>query len=135
VRKFRLDLPEETWPGNPAEAVAETRRVLSEIMMRRCGIVRDAAGLAAAATKIEELHSSLRPPAHVVDELEVFNLLTVARLVVKSALTREESRGVHLRSDFPDRDDVRWRRHVTLDYDPDSDSTQVRVLERLGGAG
>jgi L-aspartate oxidase len=135
VRKFRLDLPEETWPGNAPEEVQRVRRTLGEEMMHRCGIVRDADGLAAAAQTIEQLHGSLRPPAHVVEELEVFNLLTVARLIVKSALTREESRGVHLRSDFPGLDDDRWLRHVSLDYDPDSDSAQVRVLARVGDDG
>jgi L-aspartate oxidase len=44
---------------------------------------------------------------------ELQNLLTVARLVVEAALAREESRGVHLRADFPTQDDVRWNRHIT----------------------
>ena len=34
--------------------------------------------------------------------------------IAKSALLREESRGVHLREDFPARDDEHWRRHITL---------------------
>ncbi len=130
VRKFRLDLPEETWPGNPAEEVARVRSTLAQTMMRYCGIVRDAEGLAEAARVIAELRDSLRPPAHNVEELEVFNLLTVARLIVKSATAREESRGVHLRSDFPLTDDEHWRRHVSVGYDPESDSTQVRVVGR-----
>ncbi len=133
VRKFRLDLPEETWPGNPAEEVARVRSTLAQTMMRYCGIVRDAEGLAEAARVIAELRDSLRPPAHNVEELEVFNLLTVARLIVKSASAREESRGVHLRSDFPLTDE-HWRRHVSVEYDPDNDSTQVRVVGRAAGA-
>jgi L-aspartate oxidase len=40
-------------------------------------------------------------------------LLTIARLMIGSALAREESRGVHFRSDFPRRDDERWQRHLT----------------------
>ena len=40
------------------------------------------------------------------------NLLSVARLMVHAALTREESRGTHFRSDFPKRDDEHWLRHV-----------------------
>ena len=43
--------------------------------------------------------------------LELKNMLSLARLVARSALQREETRGVHCRSDFPERDDVNWRRH------------------------
>jgi L-aspartate oxidase len=44
---------------------------------------------------------------------ELQNMLTIGGLMIWSALQREESRGVHFRSDFPDRDDVRWLRHLT----------------------
>jgi L-aspartate oxidase len=47
---------------------------------------------------------------------ELQNLLTVARLMVASALVRDESRGTHFRSDFPNRDDLRWGlRHVVCE--------------------
>ena len=47
------------------------------------------------------------------DGWELQNLLTIARLMIRSALERQESRGVHFRSDFPQRDDVSWRRHIS----------------------
>jgi L-aspartate oxidase len=37
------------------------------------------------------------------------SLLTVARLIARAALRREESRGGHYRSDFPRRDDIHWK--------------------------
>lgn len=43
---------------------------------------------------------------------ELQNLLTIAQLMIGSALTRQESRGVHFRSDFPDRDDQKWKKHI-----------------------
>ncbi len=127
VRKIRLDLPEETWPGNPAERVRETRAELGKVMARLCGVVRRAEGLAEAHAAVEQLQASLSPPAHDPDELELFNLLTVARLLVMAAASREETRGVHLRSDFPSRDDAHWRRHVAVSYDPDADDAVVEV--------
>jgi L-aspartate oxidase len=45
---------------------------------------------------------------------ELQNMLTVSSLMVEAALAREESRGVHLRTDFPRVDDQHWRRHISL---------------------
>ena len=42
--------------------------------------------------------------------------MTVARLVVESALTRKESRGAHFRTDFPDRDDDGWLSGVVVAF-------------------
>ena len=61
---------------------------------------------------------ALARPGLTVEELELFNLLTVSEHMVESAWVREESRGVHLRSDFPERDDSRWRSHVSVRRDP-----------------
>ncbi len=40
------------------------------------------------------------------------NLLTVARLIARAALRREESRGAHYRDDYPQRDDINWLRRI-----------------------
>jgi L-aspartate oxidase len=45
---------------------------------------------------------------------ELQNMLTVARLIVQTALQREESRGVHLRTDFLEMDNQHWQRHITV---------------------
>jgi L-aspartate oxidase len=45
---------------------------------------------------------------------ELQNMLTVASLIVKSALIRKESRGVHYRVDYPERDDKNWKKHIIL---------------------
>jgi succinate dehydrogenase/fumarate reductase flavoprotein subunit len=41
------------------------------------------------------------------------NLLTVARLVARAALRRTESRGAHYRDDYPERNDIDWKRRVS----------------------
>jgi L-aspartate oxidase len=43
---------------------------------------------------------------------ECQNMLTVALLMAQAAVAREESRGVHYRYDFPDRDDTRFSMHI-----------------------
>ena len=45
---------------------------------------------------------------------ELQNMLLVARLMARAAELREESRGVHFRTDFPDTDDANWRVHLLL---------------------
>ncbi len=52
------------------------------------------------------------------DAWQHLNLLTVAGLIARAALRREESRGGHFRADFPRRDDERWRIHLTDTLDP-----------------
>jgi succinate dehydrogenase/fumarate reductase flavoprotein subunit len=46
--------------------------------------------------------------------LDVRNLVTVCGLMIASALEREETRGMQVRSDFPERDDAKWLRYITV---------------------
>ncbi|GAA4182834.1 L-aspartate oxidase [Gryllotalpicola kribbensis] len=83
---------------DPADTVAERptqptgRRQLQELMWAYAGVQRSGEGLRHAASVL----SSWR-----TDDLEDRNLLDLARVVVDSALAREESRGAHYRTDFP----------------------------------
>jgi succinate dehydrogenase/fumarate reductase flavoprotein subunit len=43
----------------------------------------------------------------------VASLVTVGLLIAHAALRRQESRGGHFREDFPQRDDIHWRRRVS----------------------
>jgi succinate dehydrogenase/fumarate reductase flavoprotein subunit len=83
---------------------------LRETMWDHAGLVRDAAGLGAALGVIDRLAARLPAagvPAHASlntawqDWLNLDNQLAVARLIVLSALERQESRGAHFRRDFP----------------------------------
>lgn len=51
--------------------------------------------------------------------LELGFMLEVSEIVAKGALTREESRGGHARTDFPKRDDEKWLRHTLAHHTPD----------------
>jgi L-aspartate oxidase len=72
---------------SPIETTPDER--VRPIASQFCGIVRDAAGLQQA---IEQLHTL--PPS---------NMSTVAELIARCALAREESRGGHFRTDFPEK--------------------------------
>jgi L-aspartate oxidase len=93
--------------------VADLTSSLRSLMVRRMGITRDRAGLLEAEKTVAFwCRYVLRREFHGRAGWELQNLLTVARLMIWSALQRTESRGVHFRSDFPARDDANWSRHV-----------------------
>ncbi len=76
---------------------------LKSLMWRQMGVTRDRAALEDALEKISFWTRAVvdlgRPEPRT---WELVNMLTVARLAAAGALVREESRGVHFRSDFPD---------------------------------
>lgn len=97
---------------------AGVKKRLNVIADRLLGPLRSGAGLKEAFRAFEEVSADLplmtvRNRRDLLDALEGENLAVVAELVAKAALAREESRGVHFRSDFPSEDPT-WRRHTCL---------------------
>jgi L-aspartate oxidase len=102
--------PESDGPGLD---VADLTSSLRNLMVRNMGIVRNRAGLLEAERTVSFwCRYALAREFHNRAGWELQNLLTVARLMIWSALQRTESRGVHFRDDFPRRDDSHWQRHV-----------------------
>ena len=102
-----------------AEALAKADGLrYADLMWRDVGLFRDRAGLERALSVLEDgwraLETRLRDgPALDAAGWRTASILTVGRLIARAALRREESRGGHYRSDFPDRDDVHWKRRIT----------------------
>jgi L-aspartate oxidase len=94
---------------NIAPETAKT--MLKDIMWENAGIIRNEAGLLKADRKLQEIYTSLDYAEDITDYYEAVNMLTVARIMIRAALGRAESRGAHFRSDYPYRDDIRWLRH------------------------
>lgn len=86
---------------------------IQNVMWRNAGVVRTAAGLREAVGILESLDNRIPPPASRRD-YEAVNLREAAWLVVRSALAREESRGAHFRTDFPQHDDARFKKHSNI---------------------
>src|SRR6185312_4067438 len=82
--------------ANAAEIASRLRRAMWE----HAGVVRNRSGLQAVQQEIPELEQALGE-ATTRQSIEARNLLGIAGLIVRSALAREESRGAHFRSDFP----------------------------------
>ena len=120
---------------------------LKETMWVHCGLVRTRTGLEQARHELAELaEASSRVAVAGPREanpawqqaLDLESQLTVARLIVESALAREESRGAHFRADFPERDDDRWLRSVVVAIGSDGEpevTTRPVELTRVAPGG
>jgi len=94
--------------------VTDVRNSLRAVMWRNVGIERDARHLEETGEIIEFWQSYvLDKQFEDPDGWSLQNMLTLARLMTRSAVERTESRGTHFRTDHPDRDDAAWQRHVT----------------------
>lgn len=89
----------------------EIRKELQAIMWKYVGIVRSTARLTTAEQKISKLEAKWeeylfqhgwKPTMVGLEACEMRNLFCCAKLVVSSALSRTESRGLHYTIDFPD---------------------------------
>src|SRR5258705_367363 len=68
---------------------------------------------ASSRTSWDALVGARTPPAAAPELHRVRSIVTVGLLIARAALRREESRGGHFRTDFPNRDDIHWRKHVS----------------------
>ena len=85
------------------------------------GVVRSAESLAGAeyelATLAKNAESGRADPEPAA--WEATNLLHLGQVLTAVAALREETRGGHLRSDFPERDDEHWLGHLLAVRRPD----------------
>ena len=105
-------------------SAASIRGQLAETMHQRVGLQRDASGLEEAARVVGSLREayaglgirnrSLDYNYELLHYYEVGFLLDAAEAIIASAQARQESRGVHMRKDFPKRDDDGWLKHLSV---------------------
>ena len=91
---------------------------LAEIMVSHCTVVRSNKGLKKAIEKIKELEErferiSLDDRGSFLNQTYQFAsqfgpMLSMALAIAKGALLRDEARGSHYKSEFPNRDDRNW---------------------------
>ena len=96
----------------PPAAGAPGREALQRLMWERVGIERDGEGLAEASARLAAFGVAL-PPPRTREDHELRSLAVCARLAAAAALLREESRGAHRRSDWPEPRE-RWRRRIAF---------------------
>lgn len=88
---------------------------LRKLMTEKVGIIRDEEKLKEALTQVQEIKKETENKAFItIEHWEFINMLTLAELVIKSALMRKESRGAHYRADYPQTDDVNFRKNTII---------------------
>ena len=100
----------------------EARDEISNAMSTGAGVIRTRNSLEdtdKTLTRISKISSS-NP---CVEAWETTNLFTLARVIVTSALMREETRGSHWREDFPQESDT-WSKRIVEKMDKDGNLTQ-----------
>lgn len=127
----------ESATDNGIEPQEFETEAVRDLMWRDAGLFRSREGLLRAAARLDSAYVAARASltAQASDDIgdggsatipsptgteairldsawRHFNLTTVARLIARAALRREESRGGHFRADFPRRDDLHFRVHL-----------------------
>jgi succinate dehydrogenase / fumarate reductase, flavoprotein subunit len=103
-------------------------REIQELMNQNAGIVRDETRLQHGLKRILELKEEFYSKDNILKDFkiedddgnsenviltwEVKSSLVVCEAILRSALMRQESRGAHYRSDFPNLDDEKWNVNI-----------------------
>src|SRR5436305_1389178 len=107
-------LPPAAYSNGPLSVPVDASiNELQTLMWNQVGIVRNANGLKEAVERLKRIEPQVARP-HSRREFEARNLQIAGLLVARSALAREESRGAHYRTDFPDHNDVKFRKHSVV---------------------
>jgi L-aspartate oxidase len=104
------------WEDNGPEQqrVKEIRTAVQRLMWEKVGIMREGRELREALRHLMHLGSHLKKPTANRTACELINLITVAELIIVSAMARDESRGAQYRSDHPYKNDAKFKKHSVI---------------------
>jgi fumarate reductase flavoprotein subunit len=126
VRRLERDL---LGKGPGTESISAIRQELQDTMEEAAGIFRTGPAMTKGLDALRELQGRVRNVGvadtsrsfntELLAALELANMLDIGECILRSGLQREESRGAHQRTDFPDRDDDRFLSHQLVHRAPD----------------
>jgi L-aspartate oxidase len=107
-----VDAPGHAADPNGSLDLADIRNSLRALMWRHVGVERSGESLAEALETVEGWCRYVLPRQFAEPQgWQLQNMLEVARLMIRGAVERRETRGVHFRNDFPDTN-AAWRAHI-----------------------
>ena len=119
LRAARLSASEVVrWPADPRfarDCDVPIEHSVRDLLWRYCGLLRVGDAMRHAVAQLEAWRTAIHAALDDGSDPEfrrVRSIVTVGLTIARAALRREESRGGHFRSDFPNRDDIKWRKHV-----------------------
>ncbi len=128
----------EEMMGEGGENFAELRDELRAIMQEYVGVFRNREKLEHAVEAIRELKErgkELRVKNNssvfnfeLMNAIELKGMLELGHVIALGALVREESRGAHYRTDYPERDDENWLKHTLAFFKPEGPELDYREV-------
>ncbi len=114
-------------PASPLAAGSpDIKPQIAELMWRQVGIIRNGDSLREACQQLAQWQKQLQQRnSPDLEALETANMLQAGWLIARTALYRQESRGAHYRTDFPDTAQ-QWRQHILVRR---SESGQLTISE------
>jgi L-aspartate oxidase len=106
------------------------RSALQSAMWQGAGLLRDQEGLRGARGQVRD-NEGENPQGNDRPMVELWNLQTITKLIIRSATARTESRGAHFRSDFPHRNDANFRKHSVVSKDREVSFVDFSPAEML----
>ena len=110
------------------DTILSIKEAICVTLWENVAIERDCEGLELTLSDLEEIGDEIglcqSSPTSIqtanVELCETVNMLNVAWIITKAALTRTESRGAHYRADYPEQDDTEWQRRIIIkrDHEP-----------------
>ena len=98
--------------------ISHNKHEIKEVMSDYVGIVRNTYRLKRAMTRIKMMRDEIKEfydrTKVTVELLELRNMVTVAYIIIKSALKRRESRGLHYMLDYPERNDKTFKKDTVV---------------------
>ena len=106
--------------------IGEIRQAFQDCMTQYCGVFRTEELMSTGLEKIQELQQQYAEiylddkgsdwNTEVIEAVELRSLMVVGKMIMTSALNRQESRGAHCREDYSQRDDTNFLRHTMAYY-------------------